>query len=57
MQLCVILNALQGGPKVQWARINVVAGKRYRFRCINISGYGEFEFSIEGHDMTIIEVR
>nr|AFA35114.1 laccase [Flammulina velutipes] len=46
----------EGGPKVQWARINVVAGKRYRFRCINISGYGEFEFSIEGHDMTIIEV-
>ncbi|KAF8918129.1 laccase [Mucidula mucida] len=45
-----------GGPEVDWARINVVAGKRYRFRCINISGYGQFTFAIAGHSMTIIEV-
>nr|AHD24913.1 putative laccase 9 [Flammulina velutipes] len=45
-----------GGPQVDWSRINVVAGKRYRFRIINMSGYGEFDFAIDGHDMTIIEV-
>ncbi|KAF9010407.1 laccase [Hymenopellis radicata] len=45
-----------GGPTVDWSRINVVAGKRYRFRCINISGYGQFTFSIADHSLTIIEV-
>ncbi|KAF9008088.1 laccase [Hymenopellis radicata] len=45
-----------GGPNVDWSRINVVAGKRYRFRCINISGYGQFTFSIADHSLTIIEV-
>ncbi|KAF8903804.1 laccase 17 [Mucidula mucida] len=45
-----------GGPNVDWSRINVVAGKRYRFRCINISGYGQFTFSIADHQLTVIEV-
>uniref|UniRef100_A0A8H8CKY3 Laccase n=1 Tax=Psilocybe cubensis TaxID=181762 RepID=A0A8H8CKY3_PSICU len=45
-----------GGPQVVRARINVIAGKRYRFRVINISAYAAFTFSIEGHDLTIIEV-
>ncbi|KAH8833988.1 laccase [Flagelloscypha sp. PMI_526] len=45
-----------GGPAVPWARVNVEAGKRYRFRLINISGYGHFTFGIQGHQLTIIEV-
>ncbi|KAF8155428.1 laccase 16 [Crassisporium funariophilum] len=45
-----------GGPTVVRARVNVIAGKRYRFRVINISAYAAFRFSIEGHDLTIIEV-
>ena len=45
-----------GGPQVVRARVNVQQGKRYRFRVINISAYAAFRFSIEGHDLTIIEV-
>ncbi|KAG5634996.1 hypothetical protein H0H81_012779 [Sphagnurus paluster] len=46
----------KGGPAVTRARVNVVAGKRYRFRVINTSAYAGYEFSIEGHRLTIIEV-
>jgi iron transport multicopper oxidase len=46
-----------GGPQVIRARVNVEQGKRYRFRVVNISAYAAFRFSIEGHDLTIIEVR
>lgn len=46
-----------GGPTVTRPRINVVAGQRYRFRVINTSAYSGFTFSIEGHTLTIIEVR
>ncbi|PPQ70229.1 hypothetical protein CVT24_013087 [Panaeolus cyanescens] len=46
----------EGGPNVPWPRINVESGKRYRFRIINISAYAGFEFSIEKHDLKIIEV-
>ncbi|KAH8824577.1 laccase [Flagelloscypha sp. PMI_526] len=45
-----------GGPAIPWARINVQAGKRYRFRLINIAGYSHFTFGIQGHRLTIIEV-
>ncbi|KAG6906633.1 hypothetical protein DXG01_012849 [Tephrocybe rancida] len=45
-----------GGSSVTRSRINVVAGKRYRLRVINISVYSGYEFSIEGHSLTIIEV-
>ncbi|KAF9482102.1 laccase 16 [Pholiota conissans] len=45
-----------GGPQVVRARVNVEQGKRYRFRVVNISAYAAFRFSIEGHDLTIIEV-
>ncbi|KIJ55074.1 multicopper oxidase [Sphaerobolus stellatus SS14] len=31
------------------------ASKRYRLRVINISGFAQFRFSIEGHSLTIIE--
>ncbi|GLB41487.1 putative multicopper oxidase family protein [Lyophyllum shimeji] len=45
-----------GGPLVARSRVDVVAGKRYRLRVINISVYSGYEFSIEGHRLTIIEV-
>ncbi|KAG6909528.1 hypothetical protein DXG01_017085 [Tephrocybe rancida] len=45
-----------GGSSVTRSRINVVAGKRYRLRVINTSVYSGYEFSIEGHSLTIIEV-
>ncbi|RDB27686.1 Laccase-4 [Hypsizygus marmoreus] len=45
-----------GGPSVTRPRINVVAGKRYRFRIINISAYSGYTFSIEGHRLSIIEI-
>ncbi|PPQ70228.1 hypothetical protein CVT24_013086 [Panaeolus cyanescens] len=45
-----------GGPNAQRARVNVIAGKRYRFRVVNISAYAAFRFSIENHPLTIIEV-
>ncbi|KAJ7663168.1 laccase [Mycena polygramma] len=44
-----------GGPEVPWAVINVVQGKRYRFRVINISAYAAFTFSIDGHVFEVIE--
>ncbi|KAG5636788.1 hypothetical protein H0H81_006841 [Sphagnurus paluster] len=46
----------KGGPATPWARVNVVAGKRYRLRVINISAYAGFEFSIESHSLKIIEL-
>ncbi|KAF8074135.1 laccase [Lyophyllum atratum] len=45
-----------GGPLTTRARVNVIAGKKYRLRIINISAYAGYEFSIEGHRLTIIEV-
>ncbi|KAJ6526143.1 laccase [Mycena vulgaris] len=44
-----------GGPAVPWAVMNVVQGKRYRFRVINISGFAAFTFSIDGHTFEVIE--
>ncbi|KAJ6528614.1 laccase [Mycena vulgaris] len=45
-----------GGPLSPLAVINVVHGTRYRFRLISISCDPNFIFSIDGHQMTIIEV-
>jgi iron transport multicopper oxidase len=45
-----------GGPATTRTVINVTQGKRYRMRLINISAFGQFRFSIEGHSLTIIEV-
>lgn len=53
----IYLTLVQKGPAVDRARIDVVAGKRYRFRLINTSAYSGFTFSIENHPLTIIEVR
>ncbi|KAJ7173310.1 laccase [Mycena filopes] len=44
-----------GGPAVPWAVINVIRGKRYRFRVIDIAGYAAFTFSIDGHNFDVIE--
>ena len=37
------------------AKINVEHGKRYRFRLISLACEPNFTFSIDGHNMTIIE--
>ncbi|KAJ6596282.1 laccase [Mycena vulgaris] len=44
-----------GGPAVPWAVVNVVKGKRYRLRVINISGFAAFTFSIQDHTFEVIE--
>ncbi|KAJ6562240.1 laccase 16 [Mycena capillaripes] len=44
-----------GGPAVPWAVINVIKGKKYRFRVINIAGFAAFTFSIDGHVFDVIE--
>ncbi|KAH9059155.1 laccase [Lactarius vividus] len=45
-----------GGPSVSLAVVNVVQGKRYRLRLVSISCEPAFNFSIDGHQLTIIEV-
>ncbi|KAI0246096.1 laccase C [Lactifluus subvellereus] len=45
-----------GPTDVDLAVVNVTAGKRYRFRLVSISCDPNFTFSIDGHNMTIIEV-
>ncbi|KAF5316706.1 hypothetical protein D9619_006803 [Psilocybe cf. subviscida] len=55
----VLINGLgrySGGPSSSLAVVNVVKGKKYRFRLISISCDPNFIFSIDGHDLTIIEV-
>ncbi|KIK53297.1 hypothetical protein GYMLUDRAFT_250550 [Collybiopsis luxurians FD-317 M1] len=44
-----------GGPEVPWPVVNVVQGKRYRFRIINQSARNVFTMSIDNHNLTIIE--
>ncbi|KAJ7466111.1 laccase 1 precursor [Mycena latifolia] len=50
------LGRYAGGPLSPLAVINVVQGKRYRFRMVSISCDPNWIFSIDGHKMTIIEV-
>ena len=49
------LGRYPGGPLSPLAVINVEHGKRYRFRIIGASCYPWFNFTIDGHPMTIIE--
>ncbi|KIJ23630.1 hypothetical protein M422DRAFT_195698, partial [Sphaerobolus stellatus SS14] len=50
------LDRFKGGPTtIPRSTINVIAGQRYHFRVVNISGFAQFRFSIEGHRMAIIE--
>ncbi|KAH6897898.1 laccase 4 [Coprinopsis sp. MPI-PUGE-AT-0042] len=43
------------GPKAELAIVNIERGKRYRFRLVSLSCEPNFQFSIDGHQMTIIE--
>jgi iron transport multicopper oxidase len=45
-----------GGPATELASITVKRGKRYRFRLVSISCDPNYTFSIDGHNLTIIEV-
>ncbi|KZP20931.1 multicopper oxidase [Athelia psychrophila] len=44
-----------GGPAMPLTSIAVESGKRYRFRLISTSCDPDYIFSIDGHNMTIIE--
>ncbi|KAI0737364.1 laccase C [Daedaleopsis nitida] len=44
-----------GNPTSDLAVIKVTPGKRYRFRLINIACDPNYQFQIDGHNMTIIE--
>ncbi|KAJ7166783.1 laccase 1 precursor [Mycena filopes] len=50
------LGRYQGGPASALAVINVVKGRRYRFRIVAIACDPNYIFNIDGHSMTIIEV-
>ncbi|ETW83507.1 laccase [Heterobasidion irregulare TC 32-1] len=47
--------ALDGPADAPLAVINVVQGRRYRFRLVSLSCFPNFIFSIAGHNMTVIE--
>jgi FtsP/CotA-like multicopper oxidase with cupredoxin domain len=49
------LGRYAGGPESELAVINVEYGKRYRFRLIGMSCDPNFLFSIDGHNLTVIE--
>ena len=49
------LGRYSGGPQSPLAVINVEHGKRYRFRLIGASCDPWFNFTMDGHKMTIIE--
>ncbi|KAJ6449052.1 laccase [Mycena sanguinolenta] len=51
------LGRYAGGPASPLAVISVAQGKRYRFRLISMSwAYSAMNYSIDGHQMVIIEV-
>ncbi|KAJ7923516.1 laccase 2 precursor [Mycena leptocephala] len=50
------LGRYTGGPAVPLAVISVVKGLRYRFRLVATSCLSNYVFSIDGHDMKVIEV-
>ncbi|KAI9068885.1 multicopper oxidase [Trametes sanguinea] len=55
----VLINGLgryTGGNASELAVITVEQGKRYRFRLVSLSCDPNFTFSIDGHNMTVIEV-
>ncbi|KAG2056214.1 laccase [Suillus hirtellus] len=49
------LGRYAGGPQSDLAVINITRGKRYRFRLIQMSCEANIKFSIDGHNLTIIE--
>ncbi|KAI0297807.1 laccase 3 [Multifurca ochricompacta] len=50
------LGRYAGGPSVPLAVVNVLSGMRYRLRLVSISCDPNFTFSIDSHQLTIIEV-
>lgn len=50
------LGRYDGGPKGPLAVVDVNAGIRYRFRLVNTACIAAFNFSIDSHSMTVIEV-
>ncbi|KAF5354960.1 hypothetical protein D9756_005793 [Leucocoprinus leucothites] len=44
-----------GGPSVDLAVVNVEKGKRYRFRIFAMSCEPNYTFSVDGHNLTVIE--
>ncbi|KIK67868.1 hypothetical protein GYMLUDRAFT_155173 [Collybiopsis luxurians FD-317 M1] len=50
------LGRYSGGNATDLAVISVTQGQRYRFRLINLSCDPNFQFSIDNHTMTVIEV-
>ncbi|KAH9971059.1 laccase [Russula compacta] len=46
-----------GGPNVSLAVVNVVQYRRYRLRLVSVSCEPAYNFSIDGHEFTIIEVE
>jgi len=44
-----------GGPPVPFAVVNVIRGRRYRLRLVSISCDPAYKFSIDGHQLTVIE--
>lgn len=49
------LGRYPGGPKTNLAVVNVQKGKRYRFRIFAMSCEPNFTFSVDGHNLTVIE--
>ena len=49
------LGRYQGGPTSELAVVNVEYGKRYRLRLVGMSCDPNFVFSIDNHDLTVIE--
>ena len=49
------LGRIPGGPQSSLAVVNVQHRLRYRFRIVNIACAAGFNFSIDGHTMTVIE--
>ncbi|KAF5379775.1 hypothetical protein D9615_005647 [Tricholomella constricta] len=54
---CLINGAgrYNGGPLVPYSVVNVEQGKRYRFRVFSLSCRPFFTFSVDGHNMDIME--
>ncbi|OJA19190.1 hypothetical protein AZE42_10704 [Rhizopogon vesiculosus] len=49
------LGRYQGGPKTELAVVNIEYGKRYRLRLVAMSCDPNFLFSIDNHNLTVIE--
>jgi FtsP/CotA-like multicopper oxidase with cupredoxin domain len=49
------LGRYPGGPMTELAVVNVECGKRYRLRLVAMSCHANFVFSIDNHDLTVIE--